>query len=79
MSLNQRGSGRRLPGRVSPLGLQEKLFLGNLDAKRYWGHAKDFIRAMWLMLQPEISFDELVTVMVREATAAFFATENPCF
>ena len=28
------------------LGLQEKIFLGNLDAKRDWGHAKDFVRAM---------------------------------
>jgi GDPmannose 4,6-dehydratase len=32
-------------------GLQEKLFLGNLDAKRDWGYAPDFVRAMWLMLQ----------------------------
>jgi len=35
------------------LGLQKKLFLGNLDAKRDWGHAKDFIEAQWLMLQQE--------------------------
>jgi GDPmannose 4,6-dehydratase len=33
------------------LGLQEKLYLGNLDAKRDWGHAKDFVRAQWLILQ----------------------------
>ena len=33
------------------LGLQDKLFLGNLDAKRDWGHAEDYIEAMWLMLQ----------------------------
>ena len=33
------------------LGLQDKLFLGNLDAKRDWGHAKDYVRAMWMMLQ----------------------------
>jgi GDPmannose 4,6-dehydratase len=33
------------------LGLQEKLFLGNLDAKRDWGYAKDYVEAMWLMLQ----------------------------
>lgn len=32
---------------------QEKLFLGNLDAKRDWGHAKDYVRGMWLMLQHE--------------------------
>jgi len=33
------------------LGLQEKLFLGNLDSKRDWGHAADYVEAMWLMLQ----------------------------
>jgi len=33
------------------LGLQEKLYLGNLDAKRDWGYAKDYVEAMWLMLQ----------------------------
>ena len=33
------------------LGLQEKLYIGNLDAKRDWGHAKDYVEAMWLMLQ----------------------------
>lgn len=35
------------------LGLQEKLFLGNLDAKRDWGHAKDYVEMQWLMLQQE--------------------------
>jgi GDPmannose 4,6-dehydratase len=34
-------------------GQQKKLFLGNLDAKRDWGHAKDYVRGMWLMLQQE--------------------------
>jgi GDPmannose 4,6-dehydratase len=33
------------------LGLQQNLYLGNLDAKRDWGHAKDYVEAMWLMLQ----------------------------
>jgi GDPmannose 4,6-dehydratase len=33
------------------LGLQKKLYLGNLDAKRDWGHARDYVKAMWLMLQ----------------------------
>src|SRR5574337_1164743 len=33
------------------LGLQKKLFLGNLDAERDWGHAKDYMEGMWLMLQ----------------------------
>ena len=35
------------------LGLQNELYLGNLDAKRDWGHAKDFVEAQWLMLQEE--------------------------
>lgn len=42
------------------LGLQHKLFLGNLDAKRDWGHAKDFVRAMWLMLQQKKADDYVV-------------------
>lgn len=35
------------------LGLQDCLYLGNLDAKRDWGHARDYVEAMWLMLQQE--------------------------
>ena len=35
------------------LGLQEKMYLGNLDAKRDWGHAKDYVRLMWMILQTE--------------------------
>src|SRR3954467_14760724 len=35
------------------MGLQDKLFLGNLDAQRDWGHAKDFVEAMWLILQQD--------------------------
>jgi GDPmannose 4,6-dehydratase len=42
------------------LGLQDKLFLGNLEAKRDWGHAQDFVRAMWLMLQQEKPDDYLI-------------------
>lgn len=39
------------------LGLQNKLYLGNLDAKRDWGHAKDYVYGMWLMLQQDKSDD----------------------
>ena len=35
------------------LGLQDKLYLGNLDAKRDWGHAKDYVRMMWMVLQAD--------------------------
>ena len=41
-------------------GLQEKLFLGNLDAKRDWGFAGDYVEAMWLMLQQEQPDDYVV-------------------
>jgi GDPmannose 4,6-dehydratase len=40
----------RAAARIS-LGLQEKLYLGNLDSKRDWGHARDFVKAQWLILQ----------------------------
>ncbi|MBU4157051.1 MAG: GDP-mannose 4,6-dehydratase [Alphaproteobacteria bacterium] len=39
------------------LGKQEKLYLGNLDAKRDWGHAREYVRGMWLMLQQDIPDD----------------------
>lgn len=39
------------------LGLQEKLFLGNLNAQRDWGHARDYVEGMWLMLQQEEAED----------------------
>ena len=42
------------------LGLQKKLYLGNLDAKRDWGHAKDFVEAQWLMLQQKIPEDFVI-------------------
>ncbi len=42
----------RAVGRIKH-GLQQKLYLGNLDAKRDWGHAKDYVEAMWLMLQQD--------------------------
>lgn len=41
-------------------GHQKKLYMGNLDAKRDWGYAKDYVRAMWLMLQQDQSDDYVV-------------------
>ncbi|WP_017662404.1 GDP-mannose 4,6-dehydratase [Baaleninema simplex] len=41
-------------------GMQKKLFLGNLDAKRDWGYAKDYVRAMWLMLQQDEPDDYVI-------------------
>lgn len=52
------------------LGLQKQLYLGNLDVKRDWGHAKDYVEGMWLMLQQEVPEDFIlatgVTTSVRE-------------
>jgi GDPmannose 4,6-dehydratase len=52
------------------LGLQDKMFLGNLDAQRDWGHARDYVKAMWLMLQQDIPEDFVIatgrTTTVRE-------------
>lgn len=42
------------------LGLANELRLGNIDAKRDWGHAKDYVRAMWMMLQQEVADDYVV-------------------
>jgi GDPmannose 4,6-dehydratase len=59
------------------LRLQEKVFLGNLDAQRDWGHAKDYIEAMWLMLQQDKPEDFViatgVTTRVRDFVRMAFA------
>lgn len=59
------------------LGLQEKLYLGNLDAKRDWGHAKDYVEAMWLVLQQEQPEDYVIatgiTTSVRDFIRMAFA------
>ena len=49
----------RAAGRIK-LGLQEKLYLGNLDAKRDWGHARDYVEAMWLMMQQDEPDDYVI-------------------
>lgn len=58
------------------VGLQEKLYLGNLDAKRDWGHAEDYVEAMWSMLQQEQPDDYVIatgeTRSVREFVASVF-------
>ncbi len=61
-------------------GLQETLVLGNLDAQRDWGYAKDFVKGMWLMLQQEIPDDYIlatgVTTSVRRFVELSFAYVN---
>lgn len=59
------------------LGMQDKLYLGNLDAQRDWGHAKDYVEAMWLILQQEKPEDFViatgVTTYVRDFVKMAFA------
>ena len=59
------------------LGMQDKLFLGNLDAKRDWGHAKDYVKMMWMILQADEPEDWViatgVTTTVRDFVKMSFA------
>ena len=59
------------------LGLQEKIYLGNLDAKRDWGHAKDYVRMMWMILQADKPEDWVIatgiTTTVRDFVKMAFA------
>jgi GDPmannose 4,6-dehydratase len=52
------------------MGMQDKIFLGNLNARRDWGHAKDYVEAMWLILQQDVPEDFVIatgiTTPVRE-------------
>ena len=61
-------------------GLQDKLYLGNLDAKRDWGYAPDYVEAMWLMLQAGEAEDFVIatgeTHTVREAVEIAFARQG---
>jgi GDPmannose 4,6-dehydratase len=61
-------------------GLQDKLYLGNLDAKRDWGYAPDYVEAMWLMLQADEPEDFVIatgeTHSVREAVEIAFARQG---
>ncbi len=59
------------------LGLQDKVYLGNLDAKRDWGHAKDYVRMMWMILQADEPEDWVIatgtTTTVRDFVGMAFA------
>ena len=59
------------------LGLQDKVHLGNLDAKRDWGHAKDYVKVMWMILQADEPEDWVIatgtTTMVRDFVKMAFA------
>ena len=51
--------------------MQEVLYLGNLDARRDWGHAKDYVEAMWLMLQQDEPDDYVIATGVTTSVRDF--------
>jgi len=53
------------------LGLQERLYLGNLDAKRDWGHARDYVEAQWLMLQQDEPDDYVIATGEQHSVREF--------
>ncbi len=53
------------------VGLQEQLFLGNLGAKRDWGHARDYIEMMWMMLQQETPQDYVIATGIQHSVREF--------
>lgn len=53
------------------LGLQDKFYMGNLDAKRDWGHARDYVEAMWLMLQQEKAEDFVIATGITTTVRDF--------
>ena len=55
------------------LGLQDKLFLGNLDALRDWGYAGDYVKAMWLMLQQDAPDDYVIATGIKRSVRDFAA------
>jgi GDPmannose 4,6-dehydratase len=61
------------------VGLQDCLYLGNLDAKRDWGHAKDFVEAMWLMLQQDKPEDYVIATGVQYSVKDFVEEAAPYF
>jgi len=60
-------------------GLQDVLYLGNLNAKRDWGHARDFVEAMWMMLQQESPDDYVIATGEQYSVRAFVETAAPYF
>ena len=61
------------------VGLQDILYLGNLDAKRDWGHAKDFVEAMWLMLQQDEPDDYVIATGQQYSVREFVDKAAPYF
>ena len=61
------------------VGLQDVLYLGNLNAKRDWGHAKDFVEAMWLMLQQDVADDYVIATGEQYSVRDFVEEAAPYF
>jgi len=61
------------------VGLQKELILGNLNAKRDWGHAKDFVKAMWLMLQQDEPDDYVIATGQQYSVREFVDKAAPYF
>ena len=60
------------------LGLQHKLYLGNLDSKRDWGHARDYVEMQWLMLQQEQATDYVIATGVQYSVREFVTMAAAC-
>jgi GDPmannose 4,6-dehydratase len=61
------------------VGMQDCLYLGNLNAKRDWGHAKDFVRAMWMMLQQDKPEDYVIATGKQYSVKEFVNAAGPYF
>jgi len=61
------------------VGLQNVLYLGNLDAKRDWGHAKDYVEAMWMMLQQDEPDDYVIATGEQHSVREFVDAAAPIF
>jgi GDPmannose 4,6-dehydratase len=61
------------------IGLQDCLYLGNLNARRDWGHAKDFVEAMWLMLQQDEPDDYVIATGTQYSVKDFVEAASPYF
>ena len=60
------------------LGLQKNLYLGNLNAERDWGHAKDFVKAMWMMLQQDEADDYVIATGIKHSVRDMVKTAFGC-
>ena len=60
------------------LGLQQKLYLGNLNSKRDWGHARDYVEMQWLMLQQQQATDYVIATGIQHSVRDFVTAAAAC-